>query len=229
MGPKPLETLSVADARRQPTPIEAAAHLLKDHGLSLDSYDIATSDVSIPGPSGSLKARVYTPAAGPPGDAPRPVVVFYHGGGFVLENGASTDATSRAIAGGAGAIVIAPDYSLAPEHRFPAAQADALAAYKWVLGNAGSFGGDPSRVALAGEGAGALLAADAAIAAHHDKVAEPAALVLITPVAGINLMTNSWLEGFRRPPLERQGGGVGVQPVPAEAGGQERPAHRRCR
>ena len=196
MGAKSLETLSVADARRQPTPIEAAALLLKNHGLKLDTYDIATRDVSFPSPGGSLKARVYTPAAAPstPGDSARPVVVFYHGGGFVLENAASTDATSRALAGGAGAIVIAPDYSLAPEHKFPAAQADALAAYEWVIDNAASFGGDLERIALAGEGAGALLAADTAIAAHHDKLAEASALVLITPVAGINLKTNSWLE-----------------------------------
>ncbi len=196
LGPKPLETLSVADARRQPMPIEAAALLLKNHGLKLDTYDIAIKDVDFPGPGGQLTARVYTPVADPgtPADAPRPVVVFYHGGGFVLENRASTDATSRAIAGGAGVIVIAPDYSLAPERKFPAAQADALAAYKWVLGNAGSFGGDPGRVALAGEGAGAMLAADAAVAAYHDKLPEASALVLITPVAGINLKTNSWME-----------------------------------
>ena len=195
MGPKPLETLPVADARRQPTPIEAAALLLKNHGLKLDAYDIATRDVSFPSPAGPLGARIYTPAAGAgTPDAPKPVVVFYHGGGFVLENRASTDATSRAIAGGAGAIVIAPDYSLAPEHKFPAAQADALAAYRWVLENAASFGGDPKRVAMAGEGAGALLAADTAIAVHRDKLPEARALVLITPIAGINLKTNSWLE-----------------------------------
>ncbi len=194
MGPKPLETLSIADARRQPTPIEAAALLLKDHGLKLDTYDIATRDITFPGPGGELRARVYTPASVDTGGKPRPVVVFYHGGGFALENGASTDATSRAIAGGAGVIVIAPDYSLAPEHKFPAAQADALAAYKWVLGNAASFEGDANKVALAGEGAGALLATDAAIAARREQLPEASALVLITPVAGINLKTNSWLE-----------------------------------
>ena len=196
MGPKPLETLAVADARRQPTPIEAAALLLKNHGLTLDTYDITTKDVSFPGPGGMLKARIYTPSAksGNTGDTPRPVIVFYHGGGFVLENEASTDATSRAIAGGVEAIVIAPDYSLAPEHKFPSAQADALAAYKWATENAESVGGDPNRVAVAGEGAGALLAVDTTIAAHHDKLNQASALVLITPVAGINLKTNSWLE-----------------------------------
>ena len=192
MGPKPLETLSVDDARRQPTPIEAAAALLKQHGLKLDTYDIDTRTVTIQAAQGPSRGRLYVPKAAD--DRPRPVVVFYHGGGFILENTAGTDATARAIAGGAGVIVIAPDYALAPEHKFPAAQEDSLAAYKWVLANAASFGGDPEQIALAGEGAGALLAADAAIASHREKLTEATALVLITPVAGINLKTNSWLE-----------------------------------
>ena len=192
MGPKPLETLSVGDARRQPAPIEGATALLKRQGLTLDAYDIDEHPVTIQGPGGPSQARLYVPKGA--GQSPRPVVVFYHGGGFVFENRAGADATARAIAGGADAIVIAPAYALAPEHKFPAAQEDALAAYRWVLANAASFGGDPERIALAGEGAGALLAADTAIASHRAKLTEASALVLITPVAGINLKTNSWLE-----------------------------------
>ena len=193
LKPKPLDDLSAADARRQPTPIEAAASLLKDEGKSLDAYKIDQKDVTFPGPDGELKARIYT-AQGANSDKPRPVVVFYHGGGFVLENGASTDASSRAIAGGGDFVVFAPDYRLAPEHKFPAAPDDALAAYKWVLANAASFGGDPNEVALAGEGAGAQLAIDTAIAARDAKLQKAKALVLITPAAGINLKTNSWVE-----------------------------------
>jgi acetyl esterase len=192
MHPKPLETVSVDDARRQPTPIEAAALLLKDDGKTLDPYSVSVKETTFPGPDGPLNVRIYTPAGQSP--TPRPVVVFYHGGGFVLENSASTDASSRAISGTAGYIVVAPDYRLAPEHKFPAAQDDSLSAYKWVTENAASFGGDPDRLALAGEGAGGLLAADTAIAAHRQKLPKAAALVLITPAAGINLKTNSWME-----------------------------------
>ena len=192
LHPKPLEDLSGEDARRQPTPIEAAAILLKRDDKTLDPYAVTLTDMTYPGPDGALKVRIYMPPA--TGTKPLPVVIFYHGGGFVLENGASTDATSRALAGTGGFIVVAPDYRLAPEHKFPAAQYDSLAAYKWVLANAASFGGDPDRVALAGEGAGALLAADTAMAARDDKLPKAAALVLITPAAGINLKTNSWIE-----------------------------------
>ena len=193
LHPKPLEDLSAEDARRQPTPIEAAGILLKRNDRTLDPYAVTLTDTSFPGPDGALKARIYAPTSADAKTA-LPVVVFYHGGGFVLENGASTDASSRALAGTGGFIVVAPDYRLAPEHKFPAAQDDSLAAYRWVLDNAASFGGDPGKVALAGEGAGALLATDTAIAARHAKLPKASALVLITPAAGVNLKTNSWIE-----------------------------------
>lgn len=202
LKPMPLEDLTPADARRQPTPIEAAAILLKKDGKTLDPYALDLKDVTFPGPDGQLRARIYTPAV--PSAKPRPVVVFYHGGGFVLGNGASADASSRAIAGAGGFIVVAPAYRLAPEHKFPAAPADSLAAYKWVLAHVASFGGAPDKIALAGEGAGALLAADTALAARDEKLPKAAALVLITPAAGINLKTNSWLEDSTARPWNKE-------------------------
>lgn len=192
MHPKPLETLSADDARRQPTPIEAAAQLLKREGKTLDTFDIATRDVTFAGIAGDLKARIYTPRSS--STAPRPVVVFFHGGGFVLENSAGTEATARTIAGGSDVIVVAPDYRLAPEHKFPAAEEDAIAAYRWAIAEAQTFGGDPNRIAIAGEGAGGNLAVNVAIAARDAKLPKASALVLITPAAGIDLKTNSWVE-----------------------------------
>ena len=192
MNPQPLETLSVTEARRQPTPIEAAAELLSRTGATLDPFKVATKDVVLAGAAGPMKARVFLP--GEASEKPRPVVVFYHGGGFVLENGASTDASSRALAGTSGFIVVAPDYRLSPEAKFPAAQEDAVAAYQWVLANAASFGGDPKHVALAGEGAGGMLAVDTAMAARDRRLAMPAAQILITPAAGIDMKTASYLQ-----------------------------------
>jgi acetyl esterase len=193
LGPKALETLTPEAARQQPTPIEAAAMLLKANGQPLDSFNVATKDVTFAGPAGPMKARVYVPGNETSGK-PRPVVVFYHGGGFVLENAMSTDVSSRALAATSGFIVIAPDYRLAPEAKFPAAPEDALAAYSWVLTNAASFGGDPARVAIAGEGAGGMLAVDTSMAARDRKLAMPAAQILITPAAGIDMKTASYLQ-----------------------------------
>ena len=192
MGPKPLETLSPQAARRQPTPIMAAAAMADERKQPLLPFPLVVQDLTIPGPAGPLTAKVYVPAI--KGDKPAPVVVFFHGGGFVTDNAPGSDASARAIAGTSGFIVVAPSYRLAPEAKFPAAQEDCAAAYKWVTTNAASFGGNPNKVALAGEGAGGLLAADTAILARDSKWAKPAALVLITPAAGINLKTNSWIE-----------------------------------
>lgn len=206
MKPKPLEDLSPEDARRQPSPIEAAASLLARQNKKLDPYLVEVKDVTFPGPSGDLKAKIYTPPdnGGANAGKPRPVVVFYHGGGFVLENAAGTEASSRAIATRADAIVVAPDYRLAPESPFPAGTDDALAAYKWVTDNAAGFGGDPARIALAGEGGGGTLAADTAIAAHAENLPKAVALILITPAAGIDLETNSWLEDSTARPWNKK-------------------------
>ena len=203
MHPKPLETLSIADARRQPTPIDAAASLLAKEGKPLDPDAATFKDTTFPSEAGPEKIRIYTPTGTAPGDV-LPIIVFFHGGGFVIDNVAQTDASARAITGAGKYIVAAPDYRLAPEHKFPAAPEDALAAYKWVLANAASFGGDPDKIALAGEGAGAMLAADTAIAAREAKIQKASALILITPAAGINLKTNSWLEDSTARPWNKE-------------------------
>lgn len=203
MHPKPLETLSPEDARRQPSPIDAAAEIAKASRVPLDPTGVGVRTTTFQGPGGtSLTARVYAPADA--AGKSLPVVIFYHGGGFVLDNVAGAEASARAIAGPADAIVVTPDYRLAPEHKFPAAQDDALAAYRWVLAEAAGFGGDPARVALAGEGAGGLLAADVAIAAREAKLPSPAALVLIAPAAGTNLKTNSWMEDSAARPWNKK-------------------------
>ena len=206
MKPKPFDELSAEDARRQPSPIDAAASVLQKQGKTLDPYPIEVKDTTFPGADGELKARIYIPqdASSTKAGELRPVIVFYHGGGFVLENTAGTEASARAIAQMAHAIVVAPDYRLAPEHKFPAAPDDALAAYKWVIANAASFGGNAGKIAIAGEGAGGNLAMDTAIAARDANLQRPVALALITPAAGIDLKTNSWLEDSTARPWNKE-------------------------
>jgi acetyl esterase len=108
---------------------------------------------------GGLGVRIYRPDDG----ANRPVVVFLHGGGFVLCSLDTHDALCRRLCLGAGAVVVSVDYALAPEHRFPAGLEDCLAALRWTAEHAVEIGGDPARIAVAGDSAGGNLAAVAAL------------------------------------------------------------------
>ena len=128
------------------------------------------------GPGGSLRLRLYRPEAA----GPWPVLLYIHGGGFVIGDLETHDKVCRTLCSHAGMLVVAVDYRLAPEHPFPAATDDAEAALRWVLANAATWGGDVSRIALAGDSAGAQLAL---VAARRVRSASVRALGLIYPVA----------------------------------------------
>lgn len=145
--------------------------------------DVAgAEDVDIPAPHGSVRARVYQPhrAGGVAGS--RPVVVFFHGGGFVFCDLESHDAFCRAMTRATEAIVVSVDYRRAPEHRAPAAAEDALTATMWAMENAADFGGDPGRVVTMGDSAGGNLAAVVCLMARDAGGPLPAAQVLLYPV-----------------------------------------------
>ena len=165
LGGKPIETLTPTEARLQPTLADAVLIVAKKKGLETDPAklmsDVTTTEATIPGLDGTpLNATIYTPV----GTGPFPVVVYFHGGGWVIGNRHVYDAGARSLSKGAQAVVISVDYRLAPEHKFPAAWDDALATYKWAATNAGTWRGDPRRLALAGESAGGNLALATAIA-----------------------------------------------------------------
>ncbi len=146
MPPHPL-SLSAADARKQPSPADAVKALLKAQNKSTTPEVVADVDNrSIEGPADKIKIRIYTPA----GDGPFPVIVYYHGGGFVIADLDTYDSTPRALANATRAIVVSSHYRQAPEHKFPAAHEDAFAAYRWTLDHAAEFKGDPARVAWPG-------------------------------------------------------------------------------
>jgi acetyl esterase len=115
----------------------------------------SVTDREIPGPGGAIPVRVYRPA----GDAPKPVIVYYHGGGWVLGSLATHDGTCRRLADGADAVVVSVDYRMGPEDRFPAAVDDAYAALGWVADHADALGADATRLVVAGDSAGGNLAA----------------------------------------------------------------------
>lgn len=133
-------------------------------------------DTAFSGPGGSLHLRLYRPEA----VAPWPVLLYVHGGGFVIGDLETHDKVCRTLCSHADMLVVAVDYRLAPEHPFPAATDDAEAALRWVLANAATLGGDASRIAVAGDSAGAQLAL---VAARRVHAANVRALGLIYPVA----------------------------------------------
>ena len=119
--------------------------------------DLRVQDTQIDGPAGPVPVRVYWPAADA-GPGPHPVTMYFHGGGFALGDLDTHDVTCREHAVGAQTVVVSVDYRLAPEHPYPAAVEDVWAATCWVAGNAGVFGADASRLAVAGDSAGGTLA-----------------------------------------------------------------------
>jgi acetyl esterase/lipase len=198
LGAKPLHTLTVEEARKQPTPADAVAEVIKAQGGTPAPEAVSSvKDVSIPGADGAVSARIYTPA----GEGPFPVIVYFHGGGWVIANPRVYDASPRALANQAGAIVVSASYRQGPEFKFPAAHDDAIAVYKYVLENAAEFGGDAERIAVVGESAGGNLAVNVAIAARDEGLATPDAVIAVYPVAGADLNTPSYIENQNAIPL----------------------------
>jgi acetyl esterase/lipase len=144
----------------------------------------------IPGVVGEIPVRIYTPEGNPP----MGVLVYYHGGGWVLGDLESHDRVCRALANKAGCVVVSVDYRLAPEHVFPAAADDCYAATKWVAENAASLGADPARLAVGGDSAGGNLAAAVSMMARDQGGPAIAFQLLFYPVTDAALDTPSYKE-----------------------------------
>ena len=207
LGGAPIESLTPEEARRQPTPADAAESVRRANGkadskAARDERQVETTDIVIPGPGGPLPARVYRPL-GPVPDIRQPIVVYFHGGGFVIADLDVYDGGPRGVSALADVIVISVHYRQAPEHRFPAAHEDAVAAFAWVLANADSLHGDPERVAVMGESAGGNLALHVAIVARDRGLQAPAHLTLVYPLVGNDLDTVSYREHANAKPLNK--------------------------
>jgi acetyl esterase len=169
-GAPPLHTLPVPVAREvalmAPFPPGPAGPLAR------------VEDSAIPGPAGDIPVRIYTPE----GTGPFPILVFYHGGGFVICNLDTHDGICRSLASSVGCLTISVDYRLAPDHKFPAAPEDCLAALRWAAANGAEIGGDPARIAVAGDSAGANLATVVALLARDAGGPPLAGQLLFCPV-----------------------------------------------
>jgi cation diffusion facilitator CzcD-associated flavoprotein CzcO/acetyl esterase/lipase len=169
MGAKPLEECSLEETR-------AAMESFKLMQLPVPP-DVTITDTTYPIQGGERTARLYRPAV----EGPLPVVVFIHGGGWIGGSLDSFDEPCATLAKRAGALVVSPDYRLAPEHPFPAAVDDTLAVLRWAAEHIAEHGGDPERIAVGGESAGANLAAVAALRARDEGGPRLRAQVLVTP------------------------------------------------
>lgn len=186
----PIYEMSVAEARRvavERAPLRYAV---------LEEID-TVRDIHVPGPAGPITTRVYTPASA----EPLPVLVYFHGGGWVTGNLDTHDGLCRSLARRTPCVVAAVDYRLAPEHRFPAAADDAWAVTTWVAAHAGEIGGRGDRLAAGGDSAGGNLAAVMALRALRHE--EPALCLhlMICPVTD---------DDFTRRSYERNADGFGL-------------------
>lgn len=188
--------LPVADGREMYRAMAAALDL---QGVAIGKVE----DRTIEGPDGDLALRIYTPVAAG-GDA-LPVLVYFHGGGWVIGDLETHDALCRTLANEADCKVVAVDYRLAPEHVFPAAVDDCYAALKWVEANGASIGVDATRIAVAGDSAGGNLAAVVSQIAKAEKGPEISFQLLIYPVTDTDTDTGSYRANESGYLLDREG------------------------
>jgi acetyl esterase len=174
---------------------------LRNLATKIDSgVTVGIRELTVPGPEGEMRARHYTPVDGLPDGSP--LLVFFHGGGFVVGDLDTHDGLCRLISRDADVGVLSIDYRLAPEHKAPAAVADCYAAYRWAVDNAVALGADPRRIAVGGDSAGGNLAAVVSRLARDDRdegVPLPALQLLLYPATNFAGDTRSKLlfsEGF---------------------------------
>jgi acetyl esterase len=196
----PIEKSSAVEARKLHTPADAVKQVMKEFSVPSPVSQVDTAGKDIPVAGGNIHLRIYTPKTG---KAPFPVIVYYHGGGFVIANLDVYNASAQGLAEQVGAVVVSVAYRLAPEHKFPTAHNDAFAAYQWVVQNTGSIKGDPKKIAVVGESAGGNLAAAVSIMARDKKIMLPLHEVLVYPIAQSNMNTDSYKMYANAKPLNK--------------------------
>ncbi|MBX9851450.1 MAG: alpha/beta hydrolase [Cytophagaceae bacterium] len=196
----PLNTLSAQEARKQPTPSDAVISLMTENNIPMPSMNVDTMGKDIAVQGGKIHLRIYTPTRG---DGPFPVIVYYHGGGWVIANLDTYDVSAKSLANKTGAVLVSVAYRQAPEYKFPTAHNDAYAAYEWVMNNAATIKADPKQIIVAGESAGGNLAASVSMMARNKGVSMPIHQLLVYPIAGNDLNTESYQKYADAKPLNK--------------------------
>ena len=196
----PLPTLTPAQARMGKSIFTAFDEVRIEQGIAKPHATVDTVSISIPCTDGNIPALVYSCGKG---KGPFPVIVYFHGGGWVLNSPKVYDASARALADMTGAIVVSVSYRKAPEYKFPVAHNDSFNAFKWVLKNASSINGNPEKVAVAGESAGGNLAAAVSLMARDKGIKLPIHQLLVYPIANYDFNTESYNEYAAAVPLDK--------------------------
>jgi len=202
-GAPPIPEMQARNARAVPLPADAVQSLLAEREGSAPPPaavgGIEHRLIPLPNAEGDLLVRILTPE----GEGPFPVIVYYHGGGWVIASVSAYDASSRALTNAAQCMVVSVAYRMAPEHKLPAAHEDSYAATQWVMKHAAAWGGDPRRVAVGGESAGGNLATAVCLMARHRKGMMPIHQLLVYPITNYGFNTRSYWENARAKPLNR--------------------------
>ena len=200
LGGKPIESLDAAGARQQPTPTDAVVAIMKEYNIATPPALCDIKDKQIPVTGGTTQVRIYTPKKG---EAPFPVIVYYHGGGFVIADIDVYGASSQALCEQVGAIVVSVEYPKGPEHKFPAAHTVSFDAYQWVLKNVAAMQGDATKIAVVGESAGGNLAVNVSLMARDKAIQMPVYQVLVYPLANNDLNNESYVKYAAAKPLNK--------------------------
>ncbi len=200
LGGKPIETLTAEEARQQPTPTDAVKAVMTEHHIPTPPALCEIVNKDIPVTKGTTNIRIYTPKQ-PKG--PLPVIVYYHGGGYVIADIDVYAGSTQGLCELTGAIVVSVEYPRGPEHKFPAAHNVCFDAYQWVLSNAATFNGDPTKIAVVGESAGGNLAANVSIMARDKKIQMPLYQVLVYPIANNDMNNESYMLYGNAKPLNK--------------------------
>lgn len=186
LDPKPIETLTPEEARKQPSIAEAALKVKKEMGLpTVTPEGVDTDDRAMSEGDNRFEVRVFTPE-GTADDARLPVVLYIHGGGWVIATNDTYDASARSLSKQLNAIVVSPEYRKAPEFPFPASHDDVFATNRWLLEKAGDNKGDANKIAVVGESAGGNMATALCLMARDAGVKQPVAQVLVYPLVSSN-------------------------------------------
>lgn len=200
ISPIPLNTLTPQQARMQPSPADAAMRVMRNYNIAAPAMNVDTMGREVPVQGGSIHVRIYTPKTG---KSSYPLIVYYHGGGWVIATIDTYNASAQALAEQVDAIVVSVEYRKGPEFKFPTAHNDSYAAYRWSLANASTFKADSTKVAIAGESAGGNLAVAVSMMARDNGIRKPSHILSVYPIARYGFDTESYNTYANAKPLSK--------------------------